>query len=330
MPEKLIKKSWIIFLSGVIFIAACEMIDISSRPYVAEVNGTRIYLDEFEKRLAQKKAALPKEFFPAQGDHTERMKEEVLDDMITEKIMYLRARELKLDVGPEELEKRINDIKKEYGEGFPRIFAEEKLSFEQWKDELKKEMLFEKLVAVDVNARITVSDNEAEDYFKKNSDMFKTKPKVRVAQIVVRDLATAREALQQLRAGADFFEVAREKSIGPEAGRGGDLGFITREVMPEPLDKTIFSLRVNRISPVVKSPYGFHIFKVLEIQPAQINNFAESKQEVIADIRAKKEEAAFGIWLAALKRKTIIKKKYGALRKQTSSAAPGGTDERKQ
>ncbi|MEN6375733.1 MAG: peptidyl-prolyl cis-trans isomerase [Smithella sp.] len=329
MPEKLIKQFWMIFLSGVIFIAACEKIDISSRPYVAEVNGARIYLDEFEKRLAQKKATLPKEFFPYQGDHAERLKEEVLDDMITEKIMYLRARELGLIVGSEELEKRINDIKKEYGEGFPQIFAEEKLSFEQWKEELKKEMLFEKLVTVDVNARIIVSDNEAQDYYNKNSDMYKTKPQVRVAQIVVRDLATAREALQKLKAGADFFEVAREKSIGPEAGRGGDLGFITRDVMPEPLDKTIFSLRPSKISPVVKSPYGFHIFKVLEIQPAKIKNFAECKQDVITDIRLKKEEVAFGIWLAALKRKTIIKKKHVALGKQTQSTVPGGTDERK-
>ncbi len=329
MPEKLIKQFWIIFFSCIIFIAACDKINISSRPYVAEVNGARIYLDEYEKRLAQKKAILPKDLFPDQGEHAERLKEEVLDDMITEKIMYLRARELGLDVGSEELEKKINDIKKEYGEGFSKMFAEEKLNFEQWKEELKKEMLFEKLVAVDVNARINVPDNEAEDYFNKNSDMFKTKPKVRVAQIVVRDLATAREALQQLKAGADFSEVAREKSIGPEAGRGGDLGFITREVMPEPLDKTIFSLRLNKISPVVKSPYGFHIFKVLEIQPAKINNFAECKQEVIADIRAKKEEAAFGIWLAALERKVIIKKKHVALGKQTQSTIPGSTDERK-
>lgn len=330
MPEKLIKHFWIIFFSGVIFIAACDKINISSRPYVAEVNGARIYLDDYEKRLAQKKAALPKEFSPDQDDHFERLKEEVLDDMITEKIMYLRARELGLEVGSEELEKRINDIKKEYGEGFSKLFAEEKLNFEQWKEELKKEMLFEKLVAVDINARINVSDNEAQDYYNKNSDMYKTKPKVRVAQIVVRDLATAREALQQLKAGADFFAVAREKSIGPEAGRGGDLGFITREVMPEPLDKTIFSLRPNKISAVVKSPYGFHIFKVLEIQPAKFKNFAECKQEVIADIRLKKEEVAFGIWLAALKRKTIIKKKHAALGKQTSSTASGSTDEKKQ
>jgi peptidyl-prolyl cis-trans isomerase C/foldase protein PrsA len=64
----------------------------------------------------------------------------------------------------------------------------------------------------------------------------------------------------------------------------------------------------------VQSPYGFHIFKVLEIKPAKIKNFAQSKQEVMADIRVKKEEAAFLSWLAELKAKAVIKKEHAVLR----------------
>ena len=80
------------------------------------------------------------------------------------------------------------------------------------------------------------------------------------------------------------------------------------QIMPEPLDKTIFKLPVNKISPIVQSSYGFHIFKVLEIQPAKIRNFADVREEVIADIRTQKEEAAFISWLEALKKKAVIKK----------------------
>ena len=86
------------------------------------------------------------------------------------------------------------------------------------------------------------------------------------------------------------------------------MGFITRQIMPEPLDETIFNLPVNKISPIVQSSYGFHIFKVLESQPAKIGNFADIKEEVIADIRSQKEEAAFINWLEALKIKAVIKK----------------------
>jgi peptidyl-prolyl cis-trans isomerase C len=314
MIKKLIGKSWIIFLSGIFLIVACDKINYFSRPYVATVNGARIYLDEYKVKLAQKKSMLSKELLSDQANYAKRMEEEVLDNMITEKIMYLRAQELGLAVSSGELEKRVNEIKKEYGEGFPKLFAQEKLNFEQWREDLKKEMLFERLIAVDVNAHIHVSEDEAEDFFNEQKDMYKSEPKVRVAQIVVRDLTTAKLALQRLNAGADFLTVAREESIGPEARLGGDLGFITRQIMPDPLDKTIFNLRLNEISPIVQSPYGFHIFKVLEIKPAKINNFAESKEDVIANIRAKKEEVAFINWLDTLKMKAVIKKEYAVLR----------------
>jgi parvulin-like peptidyl-prolyl isomerase len=118
----------------------------------------------------------------------------------------------------------------------------------------------------------------------------------------------AKKIEARLNAGEDFAKVAAKVSIGPEAHRGGDLGFITRLIMPKPLDKTIFNLPVNKISPIVQSSYGFHIFKVLEIQPARIGNFTDIKEEVIADIRSQKEDAAFMNWLEALKMKAVIKK----------------------
>jgi parvulin-like peptidyl-prolyl isomerase len=170
-------------------------------------------------------------------------------------------------------------------------------------------MLLQKLIAIDVNANIKVSEDEAEDYYNEHLSNYKTEPRVRVAQIVVRDLAMAEKIEARLKAGEDFAKIAARVSIGPEANRGGDLGFITKLIMPDPLDKTIFNLPVNKISPIAQSSYGFHIFKVLEIQPAKIGNFADIKEEVIADIRSQKEDTAFVNWLEALKMKAVIKKK---------------------
>ncbi len=296
-------------LLTIIFVAACDKINIFSRPYVATVNGSKIYLDDYQIRLNQKMSMLPKDVL-SQPNYVKRLEEEVLDNMITEKIMYLRAQELNISVGASELEDKINEIKKDYGEDFANLLAQENIRYEQWKEDLKKEMFLQKLVAVDVNAKIRVSDDEAEDYFNEHRNNYRVlEPRVRVAQIVVRDLAKAKEILARLNAGDDFATLASKASIGPEAHQGGDLGFITRGVMPEPLEETIFRLPVNKISPIVQSPYGFHIFKVLENQSAGIKNFSDIKEEVVADIRAQKEEAAFIIWLQALKMKAVIKRK---------------------
>jgi parvulin-like peptidyl-prolyl isomerase len=289
------------------FIFACEKINISPRPYVAVVNGSKIYLEDYRLRLNQKMTMLPKDILD-QPDYIKRFEEEILDDMITEKIMDLRAKKLNISISAAELEDKIKEIKKDYGEDFSNLLSQENIKYEQWKEDLKKEMLIQKLVAIDVNANIKVSEHEAEDYYNEHFSNYKKKSRVRVAQIVVRDLAMAEKIEARLNAGEDFASVAAKVSIGPEAKRGGDLGFITRQIMPEPLDKTIFSLPVNKISPIVQSPYGFHIFKVMEIQPARNGNFTSVKEEVIADIRSQKEDAAFISWLEALQSKAVIKK----------------------
>lgn len=308
------KSEWIILsryyvpcVLMICFIFACDKNNIFSRSCVATVNGAKIYLEDYQLRLNQKKALLPKDILD-QPDYIKRFEEEILDGMITEKIMDLRAKELNISISAVELENKIKEIKKDYGKDFSNLLAQENVKYDQWKEDLKKEMLLQKLIAMDVNANIKVSEDEAEDYYNEHISNYKTEPRVRVAQIVVRDLAMAKKIETRLNAGEDFASVAARVSIGPEAHRGGDLGFITRQIMPDPLDKTIFNLPVNKISPIVQSSYGFHIFKVLEIQPARIGNYTDIKEEVIADIRSQQDNAAFVNWLEALKIKAVIKK----------------------
>jgi parvulin-like peptidyl-prolyl isomerase len=317
MIKTFVRQSRVIFFSAIFLIVACDNIDFFSRPYVAEVNGAKIYLDEYQTRLNQRKMMLTKDIL-TNNNAMSHLEEEVLDNMITDKIIYLRAQELKVSVNSAELEERVNEIKKEYGDGFQDLLTKEKIGSDEWREDLKKEMLFAKLVAVDVNAKVHVSEDEAEDYFNEHPEKYKAELQVHVAQIVVRELAEARRVLQRLNAGEDFARVAGEESIGPERSRGGDLGFITRQIMPEPLDKTIFNLPVNKVSRIVQSPYGFHIFKVLEIKSAKVQDFAGNKQEVLAELRAKKEEAAFSGWLESLKMKAIIKKERAVIRNKIS------------
>lgn len=299
-----------VFLSLMLpcFIIACDQMDTFSKPYVATVNGAKIYQEEYQARLNKKKQMLSGDILN-QPDYMKRFEAEVLDSMITEKIMQQRAQELNISVSDADLEKKIKEIKEDYGEEFTGLFARQNINYEQWKAEFRDKMLIQKLIAADVNDKIKISEKEISDYFNQHRGRYKNDTRVRVAQIVVRDMAAANRAMARLKAGEKFEKVAANMSIGPEAKHGGDLGFLTKWVMPNPLDKTIFQMPVNKISPIVQSSYGFHIFKVLEIQPAGERTLADVRQEVMDDIRTQKEEAAFGVWLEDLKRKAVIKKK---------------------
>ena len=304
-------------LGALCLITACSMDDLRSRKHIATVNGEKIYLDEYRQRLNAQKGLLSPKTFPDSLNKQALLEEEILESMITEKIVLQRARELNLLVSDAELERKLIDIRKDYGNNFFNLLLAQNVRYEDWREELRKEMLWDKLVTADVNSLIRVSENEAEDYFNDHPGICKTETRVRAAQIVVRDAQKADEVKARLEQGEDFTVVAAQVSTGPEAARGGDLGLISRQTMPEPLDKTLFNLPAGKISPIVKSAYGYHVFKVTEIQPARTRSFSECKEEVMADIRVQKQDAAFTAWLEGLKIKAIVKKETHILKEKT-------------
>ena len=87
---------------------------------------------------------------------------------------------------------------------------------------------------------------------------------MRALHILVATQEEANEIKKLLDQGTDFKELAKQRSKGPNAPRGGDLGIITKgDLLPE-LDKAISSLSVGQTSDVIKSELGFHIFKRTE------------------------------------------------------------------
>jgi peptidyl-prolyl cis-trans isomerase C len=275
-------------------------------PAIATVNDEAISLAEFDKSLAEE-TLLAKGERPLNAEETESLKEAVLDNLIRDRLMLQRARDLSLSVGEAELAARIEEIRRDYNGQFGKLFGDGGIDLPTWKEALRKRTLLEKLIALDVNAKIQVTDEEAELYFKANRKAYATDRRVRVAQIVVPDRERAEAILKRLKAGEDFGMVAREVSIGPEAARGGDLGFFERGVMPEAIDRMVFSLPPGKVSRVAQSPYGFHIFKVLGQEEAGGRKFADVKERVIAELRKQKETEAYQIWIDGLRAKSAIR-----------------------
>jgi hypothetical protein len=279
----------------------------STAPPVAIVNGEQIGIVEFQKRL-EKETVLVTSEATLNPEQMTPLKEEVLNHLIDEKVMLQRAGQLALTVGDVETEERIGEIRKDYGtDGFDPLFGDGGIDYPAWKKALQQRMLLEKIIIQEVNAKIHVSDEEAELYFKANRKIYVSTQRVHAAQIVIRDGDRAEGILERLKAGEDFGKVARAVSIGPEAERGGDLGFFERGTMPEAIDRVVFSLPVGKLSSVVRSPYGFHVFKVLEKEDARGSKFKEIKEQVRADLQKLKEAEEYKRWIEGLKTAAVIR-----------------------
>jgi parvulin-like peptidyl-prolyl isomerase len=283
------------------------MEDMRPRPYVAKVNGEKIYWKDLQDRMAIE-LNIPKESEDLKNKKLQSLREEILEQLIHEAVMLKRAGELGLKIGDEELDKKIDDIKKEYSaERFNRLFTPDKIHYGFWKEAQRRRLLLEKLVAMDVNSRLSVSDEEVEAYIASRENEGDMKKHVHVLQILLDSKEHAEGVLKRLKGGEDFGKVASQESISPEAARGGDMGYFTPGVMPEAIDKAVFSLSTGEISGIVKSPYGYHIFKVIGKNGGGAGPHPDTKERLRTDLRRQKEAFEYRRWLKGLREKAAVK-----------------------
>jgi len=151
------------------------------------------------------------------------------------------------------------------------------------------------LNAADLAKDISVSDEEAKSYYDEHSEQYRTAEKRLAAHILVEfgdDEAAAKakaEALhKQLDAGADFAELAKKESADSFSGaQGGQLDWFEQGVMDPAFDGALFALQKGQYSDVVKSDFGFHIVKLLDIQGGEQASFESVKDKILAQLKEK-------------------------------------------
>jgi len=149
-------------------------------------------------------------------------------------------------------------------------------------------------LALDVNEiakSIEVSDADVASYYQENIDNFRQAEQRHIAHILIEfndDEAAAKSQAESLlarvKAGEDFAELAKEFSADTFSGEnGGDLDWMEPGTMDEAFDEQAFALaEVGSVSELVKTEFGFHIIKMLDIKPEQTKSLDEVRDELFA------------------------------------------------
>lgn len=153
-------------------------------------------------------------------------------------------------------------------------------------------------------AGLSVSDDEVHAYYEEHKKDFLVPERVRVSQILLDSEPKAVDVLRRLGSASeeDFRKIAREESIGPEAFKGGAMGVFKAGDLPFEMEKVIFPLEEGRISSVVESSYGFHIFRVDRKLPPQLLPEAEAAPAIRLKVLDGKVKDALAAQLEELKR----------------------------
>ncbi|OWT80605.1 MULTISPECIES: SurA N-terminal domain-containing protein [unclassified Achromobacter] len=146
---------------------------------------------------------------------------------------------------------------------------------------------------------INVKDEDVQRYYDQNKSRFGQPERRRASHIMIELPANATDAQRKeaqakaddlaKQAAADpanFAELAKKNSQDAgSANKGGDLGWLVPGVIAPTLEKAIDGLKKDQVSGVVQSPYGLHIIKLTDLQPAQFKPLADVKAQIVDEIR---------------------------------------------
>lgn len=280
------------------------------QPAFIRVDNRTVTLEAFRSEFA---ASLP----PGQElavEERRQLERSFLVQVIDRELVLAEGDRLGVSVSPTEVEAALQEYRRDYPAGaFEEMLRERGISLEPWRRELRQGLLVEKVVRKAAYAGLTVDDGEVADYYREHRDEFDRPEQVRARQIVVRDEAEGQRVLGLLRQGEPFAAVAREHSLSPDGEQGGDLGFFARGEMPPEFDTVVFSLPVGRLSDLVQSEYGYHIFLVEERREALHLDQEAAAEEIRAALRAQKEELAHQRWLQELRGRAAIEVDWSLL-----------------
>jgi len=217
---------------------------------------------------------------------------ELIGDVIDYYLIMEYAKERHISVSAKELGDTIKELKKQYSESaFQNALTQGYVDFGEWKERLREQLLYRKVIAKMSEGIVPPSRKEIEEYFEGHQDEFKTLKMLKFRQIVTRSREEARDLLKRLHNGEGMAELAREYSVAPEAENGGEVGWVAQGNLDESMEKVLFSMPKGEVSAVIKSPYGYHIFEVLDVRPKGVKKLSEVSPEIESKLLSQKREA---------------------------------------
>ncbi len=293
------------FLGLSLFLAAgCERTPgPSPSPIVAMIGDDSISLKEFRSALLEAQISGPMD---EDSEPVKELKRSILDQLIEQRLFLAEARRENLGVTPEELRQATDRIMTDYAQGeFEALLKSRQMTREDWQDRLRRELLTQKVIRNHVPDSVEIQPDEIQSYYGDHPREFVLPEVVRARQIVVAGEDKARELLARILDGEDFAALASAHSLSPDKDQGGDLGFFGKGQMPEEFD-IVFGLAPGKISPIVKTSYGYHIFSIEEKRPAKTMTPEEAAERIRSVLIQERRELLFKAWVASLKKKSRI------------------------
>ena len=301
------------FISFIFLHIACSgsenVVEFSNNAVVAEVNGSKITVDKLHDEIQ----LLMKQFrVTNKNTLTEEekliLKTKGLNRIIRNNLLIMEASLSGISLSRDEYEVAFGEAKSGYeGDSFREFLKDVGIPPKLWQTRLKNNLLINKLINTKFKVKLSDDETRARAYYKAHKERFEIGQMVHAFHIMVPsedESKVVRSAIKSQK--KSFSELARMYSLAPEAPIGGDLGYFEIGQMPEEFG-VIAQLKKNQVSEVIKTPYGYHIFKIIDVKTPRQLSFSESKKNIFKQFAIDDQSDNFKKWLMELKKNSKIK-----------------------
>ena len=243
---------------------------------IVAIAGNEIILESELNYAAQQYATRLK-----QNPNDPQFRRDILDEMITNKLVLAQAIIDSIDVPDDEVERAVTEEMKELVRRFgseERLAQYANMSINRLKlerkTETKKDLIVRKMMQTKLST-LSISRREIEEYYNMIKDSLPMMPEeVEVYHIQVfpkpdeglkaEIYRLAQSVLDSIRGGSDFGEMAKKHSEHPSARNGGDIPWVKRGSLVKEYEEAAFALEPGQISNVIESPLGLHIVMLVD------------------------------------------------------------------
>jgi parvulin-like peptidyl-prolyl isomerase len=285
---------------------------------VAVVNNEIVTLSELNTQAEPFQERIDKSYT---GKDKNRLLEEtrktILNRMVDQILIKQEAKRLGIVIKDDEINSMVTEMLKKRSmtmDEFKNLLARDGLSLESYKEEAREHLMRSRLANREIRSKVMVTEQEIGEYYKVHREEYEGRVAVKIRQIVLlcpsnaavekkREVRAEMEfILARIKNGEDFADLAAKYS----PGIGGELGFVEKGAMLQPVEEEAFSLKVGAMSGIIESPAGYHIIQVLDKRGAGIKSFESVRAEIIEELTKEKTEKKFEEWIGELRKKSYV------------------------
>lgn len=243
------------------------------------------------------------------------VRKRLLERLIDKKLQLQRARELGIAVSEADVDGAIDDVRQRNQMNDAELTSSLKdqgLTMADYRQQIREQMTIARLVHREVRSRIVVNDDEAMAYYKAHPDLFTAPERRTICRIFFRyDTAwqearkdkakdRIRAALDQIKHGVPFEEVAKALSEGPTAGQGGLLGTFKKGEMQPELDRYAFGLQEREVSELIRTADGYSLLYVKQIDRGATRPFVDVEDDIVLQLQSNRMAEQYDQWMKEL------------------------------